>query len=64
MASSMIHIAVAKEINKTLKRNEKEILIDSIAPDISKHINESKIRSHFIDLEKSTLPDLDIFLNK
>ena len=42
MASSIIHICVAKEVNKYLKRNEKEILIGSIAPDISKQIGRTK----------------------
>lgn len=35
MASSMIHIAVANGLNKTLNRNSKELLIGSIAPDIA-----------------------------
>lgn len=56
MASSIIHLAVAKEINKKLKRKEKEILIWSIAPDISKHINKTKFKSHFLIEEKSCIP--------
>ena len=36
MASSIIHICVANEINKSLKRNSRELLIGTIAPDISK----------------------------
>lgn len=35
MASSVIHIAVANELNKVLKKDKKSILIGSIAPDIS-----------------------------
>lgn len=42
MASSMIHIAVANEINKTLKRDNKSILIGSIAPDIAKQVGMEK----------------------
>ena len=38
MASSMIHMAVAKELNDKLKRDSKSILIGSIAPDIAKLI--------------------------
>ncbi len=63
MASSMIHIAVANEINKVLKRNNKHILIGSIAPDIAKHIGMTKVKSHFEDTNND-LPNLDKFLNK
>ncbi len=63
MASSMIHIAVANEINKVLKRNNKHILIGSIAPDIAKHIGMTKVNSHFEDTNND-LPNLDKFLNK
>ena len=34
MASSLIHICVAKEVNKFLNRDESQLLIGSIAPDI------------------------------
>lgn len=64
MASSMIHICVAKEVNKFLKRNEKEILIGSIAPDISKQINETKEKSHFLDNVEDDIPNIDRFLSK
>ena len=63
MASSVIHMCVAKEINKYLNRNEKEILIGSIAPDISKQINEDKIKSHFLD-KNDNIPNLEKFLLK
>lgn len=63
MASSMIHIAVANEVNKILKRNNKHILIGSIAPDITKHIGMTKKDSHFQDTDED-LPHLDKFLNK
>ena len=57
MASAIIHIAVAKEINKDLKMNE-------IAPDISKQLGESKVKSHFLPNDKTDLPILDKFLDK
>lgn len=63
MASSMIHIAVANEINKTLKRDNKSILIGSIAPDIAKQVGMEKKQSHFQD-ENDSLPKLDLFLSK
>lgn len=52
MASGLIHICVAKEINKYLKRNEQQILLGSIAPDIAKLINISRDKTHFIDEKK------------
>ena len=63
MASSIIHIAVANEINKTLNRNNKKLLIGSIAPDIAKLIGMNKKDSHFQDKD-DTLPCLDEFLKK
>ncbi len=63
MASSMIHIVVANEINKKINRNSKAILIGSIAPDIAKHLNLSKKDSHFQETDE-TLPDLNKFLDK
>lgn len=63
MASSIIHICVAKEVNKYLKRNEKEILIGSIAPDISKQIGRTKKKSHFLD-KQDNIPNINKFLKK
>ena len=64
MASSVIHMAVANEINKTLKRNNGRLLIGSIAPDISKLIGETKLKSHFLDNVDVDLPNIDRFLDK
>ena len=47
MASAVIHMAVASEINKVLKRDYDKLIIGSIAPDISKIVGEDKLRSHF-----------------
>ena len=63
MASSMIHICVAKEINKHLKKDEKKLLIGSIAPDIAKQINEKKTKSHFLD-NNDDMPNVERFLTK
>ena len=63
MASSMIHIAVANEINKKLKRDKTKLLIGTIAPDISKRIGETKKKSHFLDFGDD-IPNLDHFLKK
>ena len=64
MASSVIHMAVASEINKKLKRNNDRLLIGSIAPDISKHIGETKLKSHFLDSNDTNIPNMDKFLDK
>lgn len=64
MASAVIHIAVAKEINKDLKMNEKELFLGTIAPDISKQLGESKVKSHFLLNDKTDLPIFDKFLDK
>ena len=63
MASSMIHIAVAHELNKKLNRDSQKLLIGTIAPDISKLIGETKLRSHFLDNEDDNIPDLYRFLS-
>ncbi len=64
MASAVIHLAVANEINKTLNRNKSKLLIGSIAPDISKFIGEDKTVSHFIKEKDSNIPDIERFLKK
>lgn len=64
MASAVIHLAVANEINKALNRDKSKLLIGSIAPDISKFIGEDKTISHFIKEKGSNIPDIEKFLNK
>lgn len=64
MASSVIHMAVATEINKVIKRNNDMLLIGSIAPDISKHLGQSKLESHFQDNKDDNIPNIDRFLSK
>ena len=64
MASSLIHIAIAKKVNEVFKRDLTKFLIGSIAPDISKLIGESKEKSHFLDKNSDDLPNLDLFLKK
>ena len=64
MASVVIHMSVASEINKVLKRNNDKLLIGSIAPDIAKLLGESKVRSHFLDDEHNDIPNMEKFLNR
>lgn len=63
MASSVIHMAVANEINKKLKLDNRSMLIGSIAPDIAKHLGESKNKSHFIKDEED-IPVMEDFVSK
>ena len=64
MASSVIHICIANEINKELKRDNNKILIGAIAPDISKLLGESKFYSHFLDNVNNNIPNINKFLDK
>lgn len=64
MASAIIHMAVAHEINKVIKHDNDKLLIGSIAPDISKQIGESKVKSHFLDNNDTNIPNMDKFLKK
>ena len=52
MASAVIHLCVAKEVNKYLKMDENMLLLGSIAPDLAKQINQTKEISHFLDHTK------------
>ncbi len=64
MASSMIHIAIASELNKKLNRDKSKLFIGTISPDISKHIGQDKMITHFLDNPETELPNLDRFLKK
>ena len=64
MASSVIHICIANEINKTINRDSKKLLIGTIAPDISKLLGETKYYSHFLDNVNNNIPNINKFLEK
>ena len=64
MASAVIHIAVASEINKKLKRDNNKLLIGTISPDISKFIDKTKLESHFLESLDNNIPNMDRFLTK
>ena len=64
MASSVIHMVVASEINKVLKRDNNKLLIGAIAPDISKLLGETKVRSHFLKRKGNDVPNIERFLQK
>lgn len=65
MASAVIHLCVAKEVNKYLGMEENMLLLGSIAPDLAKHINQTKEISHFLDhSNEDDIPNIDRFLAK
>ena len=65
MASAIIHLCIAKEVNKVLGMDEKLLFLGTIAPDLSKEIGQSKEISHFLDhSNEDDIPNIDRFLNK
>ena len=65
MASAVIHLAVAKELEKYLNiENKKDYYLGSIAPDISKQINQHKKESHFLYNTKEDVPNIELFTTK
>ena len=67
MASSLIHIVIAKKIKEQLNikiENEKDYYLGSIAPDISKQIGKSKMESHFLINTKDDIPNINIFIKR
>lgn len=63
MASTIIHMAVANELNKKLGRDNNLILLGGIAPDLGKIADGSKIKAHFQDANDD-IPNIKRFLNK
>lgn len=65
MASAIIHICVAKEVNKYLNMDEKYLFLGAIAPDISRLLSQTKEISHFLDhTNEDDIPNVDRFLTK
>ena len=65
MASAMIHLAVAKTLEKYLDiKNPRDYYLGSIAPDISKQLGDNKQRSHFLFNTRDDIPNLDLFREK
>lgn len=64
MASSIIHICVAKKVNEFLNYDYKQLYLGTIAPDISKLVGETKQKSHFLTSIDSDIPDINAFLSK
>ena len=65
MASAVIHLAVAKTLEKYLQiENKKDYFLGSIAPDISKQIGRTKQESHFLYNTRDDIPNINLFVEK
>lgn len=65
MASAIIHLAVAKELEDKLNiENKKDYSLGSIAPDIAKQIGKTKQESHFLYNTKEDVPNIKMFTTK
>lgn len=65
MASAIIHLAVAKTLEKDLEiENLKDYYLGSIAPDIAKQIGETKHKSHFLINTSDDIPNIKMFTDK
>lgn len=65
MASTIIHLAVAKKVLEKIKtKNEKDFYLGAIAPDLSKQIGEPKEESHFLINTKDGIPNIKIFTKR
>lgn len=65
MASILIHMAIAKELEDKLEiDNKKDYYLGSIAPDISKQIGQDKNISHFSKNMKNGIPNINLFVKR
>lgn len=65
MASAIIHLAIAKELKDKLDiDNLKDYYLGSIAPDISKQIGEDRNISHFSNIMRDGIPNIDLFVKR
>lgn len=65
MASSVIHLAVAKELEKYFNiKNKYDYYLGSIAPDLSKQIGRTKKESHFLFNTREGVPNIKKFTEK
>lgn len=66
MASAIIHLAIAKELEKKLGiKNSYDYYLGSIAPDLAKQIGKSKVESHFLmNTYANDVPNIKMFISK
>lgn len=65
MASTVIHLAIAKELKDKLDiDNEKDYYLGSIAPDIARQIGMNKSISHFSLNSRNDTPNINLFTKR
>lgn len=65
MASAIIHLAVAKKVQKELFIKDKyDYYLGAIAPDISKQVGKSKEQSHFLINTIEDVPNIYLFIKR
>ncbi len=64
MASTIIHLAVAKRVNDELNLNEKELFLGAISPDIAKIVGIPRSITHFVTGDDLDLINVNSFLSK
>ena len=65
MASAIIHLAIAKELENKLEIDDiKDYYLGSIAPDIAKQIGMPKGISHFSNTSRNDIPNIDLFVKR
>lgn len=65
MASAIIHLAVAKTLEKYFNiESPRDYYLGTIAPDIAKQIGENKRRSHFLVNTRDDIPNIELFMKK
>lgn len=57
-------MCVAKELNKVLKKEEHDLYLGAMAPDLAKIVNRLKSESHFSIHSNINIPDTDYFVEK
>ena len=65
MASAIIHLAVAKKLEKELFiKNKYDYFLGAIAPDISKQVGRTKEESHFLINTPENIPNIYLFIKR
>ena len=65
MASSLVHIAIAKKVlEKVEVKDQKDYFLGAIAPDIAKQIGLNRDISHFIINSEVDVPNTNIFIKR
>ncbi len=65
MASSIIHIAIAKKVLEEVDvEDRKDYFLGAIAPDIAKQIGINRDISHFVINSREDVPNVNIFIRR